>query len=113
MAAESSPHTTAHRFSVALTTDGERATLVFSGALEAGMVRELEEQLANPMLRQARVWQWEMSGLARLDLTCAYALLRAATTPPEPAAFHIRGARRAVRRTLHHADVDAVATIEE
>ncbi|GAB2958324.1 STAS domain-containing protein [Streptomyces pseudoechinosporeus] len=113
MAAESSPTPAPRRPPVALTTDGEVATLVFSGALEARMVRPLEEQLADPRLRHARRWELEMSELARMDLACAYALLRAATTLPEPVEVHIRGACRAVRRTLHEAGLDMVATLEE
>lgn len=113
MAAEFSSTPAPSRLPVALTTDAEGATLVFSGALEARMVRPLEEQLADSRLRHARRWELEMSDLARMDLACAYALLRAATTLPEPAELHIRGARRAVRRTLHEAGFDAVAAIEE
>lgn len=113
MAAESSPIPAPRRLPVALTTDGEAATLVFSGVLEARMVRPLEEQLADPRLRHARRGELEMSELAQMDLACAYALLRAATTLPVPAELHIRGARRAVRRTLHAAGLDAVATLEE
>jgi anti-anti-sigma regulatory factor len=77
------------------------------------MVLNLEEQLADPRLRRARVWELDMSGLARLGMPCAYALLRAATTAPEPIELHVRGVRRTVRRILHAAGVDAVAIIED
>ncbi|MEV8312277.1 STAS domain-containing protein [Streptomyces flavidovirens] len=113
MATEPSPTPAPRRLPVALMIEGKVATLVFSGALEARMLRPLEEQLADPRLRHARRWELETSELARIDLACAYALLRAATTLPEPAELHIRGARRAVQRTLHAAGLDAVATLEE
>ncbi|WP_324920881.1 STAS domain-containing protein [Streptomyces sp.] len=91
---------------------GHRAVLTFSGELEAGTLRELEEQLLDPRLRKAREWVLEMGELTHLDLACAYALLRAATEGPEAVALTVRGARRHVQRTLHHAGVDAVAVIE-
>lgn len=94
-------------------TDGQRAVLAFSGVLDAHVLRELEERLLDQRLRQAGAWVLEMSDLDRLDLACAYALLRAVTSAPEPAALTVRGARRNVQRTLRHAGVDAVATIEE
>ncbi|RZB14343.1 STAS domain-containing protein [Streptomyces sp. F001] len=77
------------------------------------MVRKLEEQLADTRLGHAHVWNLEMSGLTRLDLTCAYALLRVATTLPEPVELHVRGARRTVQRTLRDIGFDAVVAIEE
>ncbi|WP_028814972.1 STAS domain-containing protein [Streptomyces flavidovirens] len=113
MATESSPTPAPRRLPVARTTDGKVATLIFNGALEAQMVRPLEEQLADPRLRHAPRWELEMSELTRMDLACGYALLRAATTLPEPAELHILGARRAVRRTLHEVRLDTVATLEE
>ncbi|MFI6274561.1 STAS domain-containing protein [Streptomyces sp. NPDC050988] len=113
MTAEPSPTAAPHPLPLVVTAEGQRATLTFSGALEARMVRELEERLADPQLRQTREWLLEMSALTRLDLACAYALLRAATTFPEPVTLHVRGARRAVQRTLRDAGVDAVATIDE
>ena len=92
---------------------GHRVVLTFSGALDTGMLRELEEQLLDPRLGEARGWVLEMSDLTHLDLACAYALLRAATRQPETVTLTIRGAKRNVQRTLHHAGVDAVAVIEE
>lgn len=94
-------------------TDGRRAVLAFSGVLDAYVLRELEERLLDQRLRQAGAWVLEMSDLERLDLACAYALLRAVTSVPEPAALTVRGARRNVQRTLRHAGVDVVAMIEE
>ncbi|GAA2428938.1 STAS domain-containing protein [Streptomyces macrosporus] len=112
MEAESRPAASS-RPVVAITTVGDdRAVLTFSGDLDADKLRELEERLLDPRLRDAREWVLEMSDLAHLDLACAYALLRAATRP-EGVALTVRGARRSVQRTLRHADVDAVAVIEE
>ncbi|MER7407881.1 STAS domain-containing protein [Streptomyces sp. NPDC000070] len=113
MPAEPTPATAPPPIPVTLTTDGHHATLVFNGALDAHMVRQLEEQLADPRLRQSRTWELKMSGLSRLDLTCAYALLRAATTMPEPVELHIEGVRRTLQRTLREVGIDAVATIED
>ncbi|MDX3308150.1 STAS domain-containing protein [Streptomyces sp. ME08-AFT2] len=93
--------------------DGQRVVLAFSGVLDAHVLRELEERLLDQRLRQAGVWVLEMSELDRMDLACAYALLRAVTSAPEPAALTVRGARRNVQRTLRHAGIDVVATIEE
>ncbi len=39
---------------VTLTADGQHATLVFGGVLDTRRTRELEEQLTDPRLRQAR-----------------------------------------------------------
>lgn len=97
---------------VTLTADGQHATLVFGGVLDTRWTRELEEQLTDPRLRRARTWELRMDDLTQLDLTCAYALLRAATTSPEPVDLRIRGARRTVQRTLHEVGLDAVAAIE-
>ncbi|MFC9915024.1 hypothetical protein [Streptomyces sp. NPDC127197] len=113
MTTESNPAPAPDPLHVTMTTNGQRATLVFSGVLKTHMVGTLEEQLTDPRLRQARVWELEMRDLARLALPCAYALLRAATTSPAPTELHVRGARRIVRRTLHEVGFDAVAAFEE
>ncbi|MDO0909754.1 STAS domain-containing protein [Streptomyces sp. DT2A-34] len=93
--------------------DEQRAILTFSGVLDAHALRELEERLLDQRLRQAHSWVLEMSDLEQTDLACAYALLRAVTRAPQPAALTVRGARRNVQRTLRHAGVDVVATTEE
>ncbi|WP_051865470.1 STAS domain-containing protein [Streptomyces griseus] len=93
--------------------DGEHAVLAFTGDLDTQALRELEALLLDRRLRRAGTWVLDMSGLVRLDLACAYALLRAATRAPEPAALTVRGARRDVQRTLRRSGVDAVATVEE
>ncbi|UQA90827.1 STAS domain-containing protein [Streptomyces halobius] len=95
------------------TTDGQRAVLAFSGVLDAHALRELEELLLDPRLRRAGAWVLEMRAVERIDLACAYAVLRAATSLPETPAVTVRGARRSVQRTLRHAGVDAVVTFEE
>ncbi|SDM54239.1 anti-anti-sigma factor [Streptomyces wuyuanensis] len=93
--------------------DSHRAELVLTGDIGAATLRELEETLDAPPLAEAAEWVVDMSGVTHLDLACAYALLRAATLRAKPAELTIRGARRAVRRTLRHAGLDAVATIVE
>ncbi|HEX5569552.1 MAG TPA: STAS domain-containing protein [Streptomyces sp.] len=109
------PHSvSAHRSALTITVvGGRRAVLTFSGALDAGLLRELEERLLDPLLGEAREWVLEMSDLTHLDLACAYALLRAATRQPETVTLTVRGAKRSVQRTLRDAGVDAVAVIEE
>ncbi|GGT56826.1 hypothetical protein GCM10010271_70760 [Streptomyces kurssanovii] len=92
--------------------DGRNAVLVFSGVLDTHALPELEERLLDPRLRQAGTWVLEMSDLERIDLACAYGLLRAVTVAPESVGITVRGARRGVVRTLRHAGVDTVATIE-
>ncbi|MFD4611785.1 STAS domain-containing protein [Streptomyces sp. NPDC058440] len=93
-------------------TDDRRAELVLTGDIGAHALRPLEERLAAPQLSEADEWVVDMSGATHLDLACAYALLRAATRWPATAVT-IRGARRAVHRTLHQAGFDAVAVMED
>nr|WP_024126427.1 MULTISPECIES: STAS domain-containing protein [unclassified Streptomyces]AAX37825.1 pFQ25.9 [Streptomyces sp. F2]AHE39046.1 Hypothetical protein pFRL3_269 [Streptomyces sp. FR1]AHE39541.1 Hypothetical protein pFRL4_308c [Streptomyces sp. F2]AHE40286.1 Hypothetical protein pFRL6_199 [Streptomyces sp. F12] len=93
--------------------DNRPAELVLAGQIGAETLRELEERLATPPLREATEWLVNMSQVTRFDLACAYALLRAATLRPKPAVLRIHGARRAVQRTLRHAGLDSVAVIEE
>ncbi|MFH8976612.1 STAS domain-containing protein [Streptomyces sp. NPDC017890] len=93
-------------------TDGRQAVLAFSGHLDAGALRLLEELLLDHRLRQPGTWILEMSDLEHIDLACAYALLRTVTRAPEPAAVTVRGARPAVHRTLRHAGLDTVAAFE-
>ncbi|MBO8185247.1 STAS domain-containing protein [Streptomyces spirodelae] len=92
---------------------GRPAELLLAGEIGAEALRELEERLSAPPLREAQEWLVDMSRVTRIDLACAYALLRAATLRPVPATLTIRGARRAVQRTLHHAGLDTVAVTEE
>ncbi|CAL9587997.1 STAS domain-containing protein [Streptomyces sp. enrichment culture] len=92
---------------------GGRAVLVFSGELEAHAVGPLEERLGDPRLRDAAEWELRMHDLTRLDLPCAYALLRAATVRDTPAVVRVRGAHRAVRRSLREAGLETVATFED
>ncbi|NBM15955.1 STAS domain-containing protein [Streptomyces sp. GC420] len=93
--------------------DGRPAELVLAGEIGAHALRELEELLRAPPLREATEWLVDMSRVTRFDLACAYALLRAVTLRPESAALTIRGARRAVQRTLRDAGLGTVAVIEE
>lgn len=88
------------------------ATLRFTGDLAAGTVLDLERKLLDPCLSQARAWVLDMTGLVRVDLTCAYAPLRAVTRLPRTTAVQVRGARRDVQRTLRHAGFDALTSIE-
>ncbi|WP_308408650.1 STAS domain-containing protein [Streptomyces sp. AC627_RSS907] len=90
--------------------DGEHTVLTFSGNLDSHALRVLEELLLDPRLSRPGAWTLEMGDLHHLDLACAYALLRAVTRAPEPAAVTVRGAHPAVHRTLRHAGLETVAT---
>ncbi|WP_311137564.1 STAS domain-containing protein [Streptomyces sp. I6] len=82
MAAE---HTTPHVEPViSVSTAGRRAELVLSGEIGAAVLRELEQRLDAPALAGAAEWVVDLSGVTRLDLACAYALLRVATQTARP-----------------------------
>jgi hypothetical protein len=53
-----------------------------------------------------------MRALERIDLVCAYALLRAASTADAPSVV-VSGSNRRVQRMLHHAGLHAVATFDD
>ncbi|WP_406214183.1 STAS domain-containing protein [Streptomyces decoyicus] len=93
--------------------DEQHAVLTFAGALDAHALPELEELLSDRRLRQAGTWVWDMSSVQRIDLACAYALLRAVTRAPETVSVTVHGARRAIQRTLRHAGLDVVVSIGE
>ena len=95
-----------------VSSDGRRASLDFQGTLDAHMVRELEQRLADPRLTEAREWVLHMDNLTHLHLTCAYALLRVAATRSDAVAITVRGARRNVQRTLREVGFDAVARFQ-
>ncbi|MEV6396813.1 STAS domain-containing protein [Streptomyces sp. NPDC051907] len=94
------------------TADGRRAELTLVGDIDADVLPALEEQLGAAPLSAAAEWIVDMNAVTRIDLACAYALLRAATRLPE-AKITILWARPSVQRTLRHAGLDAVAAIEE
>lgn len=112
MAADPHPATDS-RAPVILTEANGRAILRLTGELTADTVLDLEQQLLDPRLCHVREWVLDMSDLTGMDLTCAYALLRAATRTPATTTVRVRAARRNVLRTLRHAGVDALAMIEE
>ncbi|MEW2632583.1 STAS domain-containing protein [Streptomyces sp. NPDC048389] len=96
---------------VTVTSHGERVDVIFRGALYSSMARALEEQLQDPRLRGARLWVFDMRALERIDLVCAYALLRAASGVNAPSVV-VSHPNRRVQRTLHHAGLHAVATFD-
>lgn len=110
MAAE--PHPTRPPTVEITATDAQRAQVSLAGDFDAGAVLKLEERLADPRLHETDEWVY-MRDVARLDLPCAFALLRAATERPKNAALTIRGARHDVQQTLRHAGLEAVAVIGE
>ncbi|MFJ5798378.1 STAS domain-containing protein [Streptomyces decoyicus] len=114
MSSQSPEPAQSERTPVVLTeADEQHAVLTFAGVLDAHALPELEELLSDRRLRQAGTWVWDMSGLERIGLACAYALLRAVTRAPETVSVTVSGARRTVQRTLRHAGLDTVVTIGE
>ncbi|MFK0142635.1 STAS domain-containing protein [Streptomyces murinus] len=69
-------------------------------------------KLLDPCLARARAWVLDMTGLVRVDLTCAHALLRAVTRLHQTTAVQVRGARCNMRRILRHAGFDVLTSIE-
>lgn len=112
MAADPHPAATS-RAPVSVTQADGCAVLHFTGALSADAVLELERQLLDPRLYQARTWVMDMSDLTRMDLICALALRRAATRLPATTTVTVREARRNVRRTLRHVGLEVLAVFEE
>ncbi|KIE23374.1 hypothetical protein LK08_30465 [Streptomyces sp. MUSC 125] len=94
-------------------TDADRAILGFAGEIGTAELRQLEELPGDSRLHAARAWVWDMREVTRLDLACAYALLRAATGRPSSTTLTIRGARHRVRRVLRECGLEAVAVVEE
>ncbi|MFV0137826.1 hypothetical protein ACLGIH_32335 [Streptomyces sp. HMX87] len=93
--------------------DEQRAVLVLSGDLRgAPALRDLEELLLSERLRRSRSWVLELADLDHLGLACAYAVLRAVTSAPQPVDLTVRGAHRPVHRTLREAGIDALARFE-
>ena len=93
--------------------DGQRVELALAGDLDLDVLRELEERFDDPRLREAAEWILDMGDVTRMNIACAYALLRAATRRPENVTLTVRGARRPVQRTLRAAGLGAIAQIEE
>ncbi|MFB8758834.1 STAS domain-containing protein [Streptomyces nigra] len=91
--------------------DGRHAEVVLTGDIDALLLRDLEARLVDPRLQTAEHWRLDLRGATRIDLACAYALLRAVTGHSGTAA--VLGPRRAVLRTLRHAGLDRAARIEE
>lgn len=91
--------------------DGHLAEVALTGDVNALLLRDLEACLADARLREVEHWVLNMHAVTRIDLACAYALLRAVTAHPGTADVH--GARRTVMRTLRHAGLDKAAVIGE
>ncbi|MFF4580169.1 STAS domain-containing protein [Streptomyces sp. NPDC001389] len=91
--------------------DGRRAEVTLTGEVSAVVLRDLEERLADPRLRTAEHWVLDLRGVTRIELACAYALLRAVTE--HSGTTVVRGGRRPVLRTLRHAGLDKAVKIEE
>ncbi|GGW38975.1 STAS domain-containing protein [Streptomyces xantholiticus] len=96
---------------LAISTDGERVIMTFHGVLYSSMALALEEHLQDPRLSGSREWLLDMGAVERIDLVCAYALLRVAGAADAPS-MRVTHANRRVERTLHHAGLHAVATFD-
>ncbi|MFD8236455.1 STAS domain-containing protein [Streptomyces sp. NPDC059696] len=91
--------------------DDRHAEVVLTGEVDVLMLRDLEARLADPRLGKAEHWVLDMRGVTRMELACAYAVLRAVTLHSGTTA--VCGPRRAVLRTLRDAGLDRAVTIEE
>ncbi|GAA4893242.1 STAS domain-containing protein [Streptomyces coeruleoprunus] len=112
MTADPHPPPSASRPVVDGTVVDGHAVLVLSGEFHPHDARSLEERLTDPRLHAAGRWVLELEDVTRLDLVCAFALMRTVSALPRTTDVHIRGARRNVRRTLHEAGLDAVAVFD-
>ncbi|MFJ9596760.1 STAS domain-containing protein [Streptomyces virginiae] len=86
------------------------AVLRFTGEVTAETALLLEDRLGDPILQESDVWILDMTGLARVDLTCAFALRRAIIRRPGTTSVRILNARRAVERTLRRVGADVKGT---
>ncbi|MFE5620552.1 STAS domain-containing protein [Streptomyces virginiae] len=86
------------------------AVLRFTGEVTAETALLLEDRLRDPILQESGVWILDMTGLARVDLTCAFALRRAIIRRPGTTSVRILNARRAVERTLRRGGADVKGT---
>jgi len=91
--------------------DGRHAEVTLRGDIGLPLLCEVEEQLADPRLLTADHWVLNLDGVTRIELACAYALLRAATE--HSGTITVGGARHSVQRTLRHAGLDKAAVIEK
>ncbi|MFF4985517.1 STAS domain-containing protein [Streptomyces sp. NPDC001046] len=91
--------------------NGEQATVTLSGDVSALVLRDLEALLLDPRLLRAERWVLDMQGVIRIELACAYALLRAVAE--HSGTTLVRGARHSVQRTLRHTGMDTAAVIED
>ncbi|MFI9756281.1 STAS domain-containing protein [Streptomyces collinus] len=91
--------------------DGRRAEVTLTGDADSRLLHDLEARLADARLQQAEHWVLDLHGVTRIELACAYALLRAVTQHSGTAV--VRAGRRAVLRTLRHAGLDKAAVIED
>ncbi|MFF7892322.1 STAS domain-containing protein [Streptomyces sp. NPDC007907] len=91
--------------------DGHLAEVTLTGDISVPLLRDLEACLADARLREVERWVLDMHAVTRIELACAYALLRAVTEHSGTATVH--GARRTVLRTLRDAGLDKAAVIGE
>ena len=90
--------------------DGGHAEVTLRGDIGYPLLCHLEEQLTDPRLLRAERWALNLHGVTRIELACAYALLRAITEHSGTVA--VRGGRHSVLRTLRQAGLDKAAVIE-
>ncbi|MFF9098544.1 STAS domain-containing protein [Streptomyces sp. NPDC014776] len=102
----------ASRPDVMITTVNQQLVEVtLTGDVSTHALRALEERFDDPRLQGAAHWVLDVRGVTRMELACAYALLRAVTL--HSGTTTVRGARRAVLRTLQQAGLNSAAVIEE
>ncbi|MBK3647764.1 MULTISPECIES: STAS domain-containing protein [Streptomyces] len=91
--------------------DSRQAEVTLTGELDISLLRDLEVRLTDLRLQRAQDWVLNLRGVTRIDLACAYALLRAVTE--HSGTTTVRGGRPSVLRTLQHAGLDKAAVIEK
>lgn len=91
--------------------DARHAEVTLTGHLSTRVLCDLEEWFDDLRLQRADHWVVDMRGVTRIELACAYALLRAVTAHSGTAS--IGGGRRPVLRTLRRVGLDKAAVIVE
>ncbi|MEU9393848.1 STAS domain-containing protein [Streptomyces sp. NPDC048324] len=91
--------------------DDRHAEVTLRGDIGLPLLCEVEELSADPRLLRAERWVLNLDGVPRIELACAYALLRAATE--HSGTVTVRGARHSVLHTLRQAGLDKAAVIEK
>jgi anti-anti-sigma regulatory factor len=91
---------------------GDRAEVSLFGEVTGQAALEIEECFLDHALQDVREWVLDLSRVQRLDLSCAYALIRPLMAASPPTAVRVRGAGDEVRHTLHLTGAEGFLTFE-